>query len=37
MKSMYTPEGDGPLVFKCYDHIQILKAGIDNPNVIALA
>ena len=40
VKSTYTLEGDGPLVFKCYDHIQILIAGIDNPhypNVIALA
>ena len=40
VKSTYTLEGDGPLVFKCYDHIQILKAGIDNPhypNVTAIA
>ena len=40
VKSTYTLDGDGPLVFKCYDHIQILIAGIDNPhypNVIALA
>ena len=40
VKSTYILEGDGPLVFKCYDQIQILKAGIDNPhypNVIAPA
>lgn len=33
-------EGDGSLVFKCYDQIQILKAGTDNahyPNVTAIA
>ena len=33
-------EGDGPLVFKCYDQIQILKGGIDSthyPNVYATA
>jgi len=40
VKSTYTLKGDGPLVFKCYDNIQVLKAGIDNPhypNVRALA
>ena len=39
VKSTYTLEGDGPLVFKCYHHIQVLRAGVDNPhypNVIAL-
>lgn len=40
VKSTYILEGDGPLVFKCYDQIPILQAGIDNthyPNVNALA
>ena len=40
MKSTYILEGDGSLVFKCYDQIQILKAGIDNahyPSVNAIA
>ena len=40
VKSTYILEGDGLLVFKCYDQIQILKAGSENahyPNVNALA
>ena len=40
VKATYNLEGDGALVFKCYDQIQTLKAGIDNayyPNVNALA
>ena len=40
VKATYNLEGDGALVFKCYDQIQALKAGIDNayyPNVNALA
>ena len=30
VKSTYILEGNGPPVFKCYDQIQILQAGIDN-------
>ena len=40
VKSTHILEGDGSLFFKCYDQIQILKAGIDNahyPNVNAIA
>lgn len=40
VKSTYILEGNGPPVFKCYDQIQILQAGIDNthyPNLNGLA
>ena len=40
MKSTYILEGDSPLDFKCYNQIQMLKAGIDDvhyPKVNALS
>ena len=40
VKSTYILEGDGPLIFKCYDQIQTLNAAIGNahyPNMNTLA
>ncbi len=40
VKATYNLEGDGPVVLQTYDHIQVLKAKIENPhypNVDAVA